>query len=83
MTPEEWHKIKSVLQTALELDPQSRADYLGSACAGQASIRSEVESLLRSHDEDSAFLEAPAAVDAADLEMVTTSTKHVGRRLGP
>jgi len=83
MTSEEWQKIKSVLQTALELDPPARAGYLNSACVGQASFRSEVESLLQSHDEDSAFLEAPAAFDAANLEVVRTSTKLVGRRVGP
>jgi serine/threonine protein kinase len=83
MTPEEWHRIKAVLQTALEIDPLARVNYLDSACTGQASLRSEVESLLQSHDEDSAFLEAPAAVDGANLEVITTSTKLVGRRLGP
>jgi serine/threonine protein kinase len=83
MTPEEWHKIKAVLETALELDLLARVNYLDSACAGQVSVRSEVESLLQSHDEDSAFLEAPAAVDAASLEVITTSTKLVGRRMGP
>jgi eukaryotic-like serine/threonine-protein kinase len=83
MTPEEWQKIKSVLATALELDPPARVNYLDSACTGQASLRSEIESLLQSHDEDSAFLEAPAGVDAANLEVLTTSTTFVGRRLGP
>ena len=31
MTPEEWHKVKEVLQTALELDPGARAGFLDSA----------------------------------------------------
>ena len=83
MTSEEWHKIKSVLQTALELDALARAPYLDSACAGQPFIRTEVESLLQSHDEDGSFLEGPVAVEAADLQGVATSTPLVGRRLGP
>jgi eukaryotic-like serine/threonine-protein kinase len=83
MTPEEWHKVKEVLQTALELDPQARETFLDSACVGQESMRSEVESLLQSHDEDIAFLDASAAVDAANLELITTPRKFVGRRLGP
>ncbi len=83
MTSEEWHRVKEVLQTALELDPRARLNYLNSACAGQSSVRTEVESLLQSHDEDSAFLEAPAVVDAANLELITASPKFVGRRLGP
>lgn len=83
MTPEEWRKIKTVLETALELDPQARLNYLDSECAGKAAVRAEVESLLQSHDEDSTFLEAPAAVDAANLELITASPRLVGRRFGP
>jgi hypothetical protein len=59
MTPEEWKKIKEVLQTALVLPPGARGDFLDSACAAQCSVRAEVESLLRSHEEDKAFLEDP------------------------
>ena len=81
MTPEEWHKVKGVLQTALELDPQARETFLDSACAGHESMRSEVESLLTSHEQDDAFLEQPAAVQAADL-MASTPGVWTGRRLG-
>jgi len=83
MTPEEWHKVKEVLQTALELDPRARADFLDSACADQGSIRREVESLLESHDQDEAFLEQPLAIDAADVVAGTASSNWTGRRLGP
>ena len=58
MTREEWHKVKSVLATALELDDTDRQVYLDSACAGQTSMRTEVESLLKCHEEDDAFLAA-------------------------
>ncbi len=81
MTPEEWHKVKEVLQTALELAPQARETFLDSSCAGQESLRSEVESLLTSHEQDDAFLEQPAAVEAADL-MASTPGVWTGRRLG-
>ena len=82
MTPEEWHKIKSVLGTALELNDADRRAYLDSACARDNLVRSEVESLLRSHQEDDAFLEQPAAVEAADL-MGSAQGVWIGRRLGP
>ncbi len=82
MTPEEWHKVKEVLQTAFELDDADRRVYLESACARDNLMRSEVESLLRSHLEDDAFLEQPAAVEAADL-MASTPGVWIGRRLGP
>ena len=82
MTPEEWHKVKEVLQTALELDPQARETFLDSSCAGQESMRSEVESLLKSHEQDDDFLEHLAAVEAADL-ITSTPGVWIGRRLGP
>jgi len=82
MTPEEWHKVKEVLQAALEVDPQARETFLDSACACQESMRSEVESLLMSHDQDDDFLEHLAAVEAADL-IASTPGVWIGRRLGP
>lgn len=83
MTPEEWRKIKEVLQSALELDSQARQTFLDSECAGQVSVRREVESLLQSDEQDQAFLEEPAVIDAADVVASTSSAAWVGRRLGP
>jgi serine/threonine protein kinase len=83
MTPEEWHKIKEVLETALELEQNAREHFLDSACVGEGSIRREVESLLESHDEDAQFLEHPAAIDATDLIAGTATPNWIGRRLGP
>jgi tetratricopeptide (TPR) repeat protein len=82
MTPEEWSKIKEVLQTALELDPRLRVQFLDSACAESDPIRGEVESLLQSYEQDEAFLELPAAIDAAELVANTASAAWIGRRLG-
>lgn len=78
MTPEEWRKVKEVLETALELEVAARRNYLRCACAGQPSVRIEVESLLQSHDGDGAFLEFPAAVDAANLELISSSPNLLG-----
>jgi eukaryotic-like serine/threonine-protein kinase len=83
MTPEEWHKIKTVLETALELEPAERGNFLDSACAGEGVMRSEVEALLQSHDEDEAFLSVPAAIDATGLVFSAGPRSYVGRRLGP
>ena len=83
MTPEEWHEVKAILQTALELDPRARANFLHSACAGRDSVRGEVESLLESHERDETLLEQPVAIDIADFVVSTTSAAWVGRHLGP
>jgi len=83
MTPQEWREVKAVLQTALELGWQERLNFLDSACAGRDSMRSEVESLLQSHECGETFLEQPVAIDAADFLVGISPTGEIGRRLGP
>ena len=50
MTPEQWQKVRLILESALELDPSRRPDFLNGACADIA-LRREVESLLASHEQ--------------------------------
>lgn len=35
MTPQEWSRIKEVLQVVLELEPSARERYLDEACASR------------------------------------------------
>src|SRR5262249_44550550 len=47
---------------ALELPSDAaRAEFLGRACAGDTSLRAQVESLLEASDRAGSFLERPAA----------------------
>ena len=46
MRPERWRRIDEVLQAALDRRPEDRPSFLDSACAGDADLRREVESLL-------------------------------------
>src|SRR5215472_17371991 len=46
MTPEEWNRVRDLLESALELDPSFRSGFLEEVCT-DASIRLEVESLIR------------------------------------
>ena len=64
MNPEEWQKVRSILESALELDPASRSAFVDRACAGDKNLRTEVLSLLSEHEQPDRFLDAPA------LEMV-------------
>jgi eukaryotic-like serine/threonine-protein kinase len=54
MTPERWQRVEQLLQSALKLEENYRADFLKQACAGDEVLRREVESLLahREHPED-------------------------------
>jgi len=64
MTPEEWQKVRPILESALELDPKSRSAFVDSACAGDESLRREILSLLTEQKEENPYFEKPA------LEMV-------------
>ncbi len=60
MNREDYRQVKEIFQTALETAPERRAAYLEKACAGNETLRREVERLLESFD--SQFLEKPAVV---------------------
>ena len=49
MNAQQWQEVKPILESALELNPASRKDFLDSMCR-DASLRWEIESLLRAHD---------------------------------
>src|SRR4029077_3400733 len=60
MTAERWEQIKGVLHQAMQRPPEQRAVFLDQACAGDSSLRREVESLLAADDQArSSFLQAP------------------------
>ena len=63
-------------------DPEQRAAYLERECAGNPALRSEVESLVRAHEEVGAFMERPAGVltTAANYPLVTA---RPGTMVGP
>jgi serine/threonine protein kinase len=61
MTPERWRSIRQTFDTALECTPELRSTFLNSACAGDAELRDEVESLLLNHFESERFLSEPPA----------------------
>ena len=59
MTPESWKRVKALFETALELAPGERPDFLSRECDDD-SIRREVEKLLANHEEAGDFLSTPA-----------------------
>ena len=66
MTPERWEKVRDVLGQVLELVPEQRPQFLNDACADDASLWSEVESLLSSDENArSSVLQSPPIPPAA------------------
>src|SRR5438128_2325365 len=84
MNPERWQQIESLLQSALEREPDQRATFLDQACAGDEELRKEVESLLAFEKKAEIFIEAPAMkVAARSLANDDQSKLAVGQLIGP
>src|SRR5437867_164306 len=82
MTPARWQQVKQIFQSAIERPPSERDGFISEACADDRELRSEVESLISSHDQAGDSIEAMAAEAAtemlADEQPGPTLGKHIG-----
>jgi eukaryotic-like serine/threonine-protein kinase len=84
MDAERWAAVERLYHAARERrDAGGRAAFLDQACAHDAALRAEVESLL-AHDpaETSAFMEVPAVAQLAG-DMAAATARFEGVRFGP
>jgi len=65
MNPERWREIERIYNAALELESGRRDAYLAEACAGDESLRNEIDALLRNGAVEGDFMQAPAIEFAA------------------
>ena len=65
MKPERWRRIEQLYHSALKVEESERAAFLEENCAGNESLRHEVESLLAGEKQAENFLESPALEIAA------------------
>jgi serine/threonine protein kinase len=75
----DWTRVKQLFGQAVELEAAARAEFLDAACASEAELRQEVESLIASHvaAEAAALFELPAASG------LVAEPSWEGRRIGP
>ena len=78
LTPERWQQIARIYELAVDRDSSRREAFLSEACAGDPSLRQEVESLL-SEDRAAVILDrsvwataAPLFPDGSDIGRGTT-----------
>jgi serine/threonine-protein kinase len=67
MKPDRLQQLDSVFQSAIDLPPEARPAFLDAACANDPELRSEIESLISSHEASGGFIEGSAADVAALL----------------
>ena len=88
MSPERLRQVDGVFQSAIDLPPERRREFLDQACANDSDLRSEVESLISSHEQSGDFIAGSAADVAAavlggdSLQGKQVSQYQVGTRLG-
>src|SRR6266849_5119404 len=82
MIPERWQRIEEIYHAALDLELSRRGAFLDSACAGDAQLRRELESLLVSSDANEDSLAKPARQVAAHMVGESEAGSLAGRRVG-
>jgi serine/threonine protein kinase/Tol biopolymer transport system component len=63
---ERWQQVERIFHAARELQGNARVGFLAKTCAGDESLRREVESLLAQDEDVGSFLESPAIEMAAE-----------------
>ena len=89
LSPEHWQKLDRIFDAALDRAPLDRRAFLDEACAGDPSLRKEVEDLLAQDAAAGDFIEAPAAAgigsllaDTATMPDAAPQASMTGQRLG-
>src|SRR5215472_14741247 len=88
MTPERWHIVEEIFQSAADLPAAERSGYLHEVCANEPDLRAEVEALLSQHDSGGNLLEESpySSADLNALESLADEVEEedplIGRRLG-
>src|SRR3984957_16680313 len=83
MTPERWQQIKVVLATAFDMPTAERSDYLDNSCAGDESLRENVEKLLANDKPTRDFLNPGSLAATAAMILPDEGNFWLGRRVGP
>src|SRR4051794_39655829 len=79
MTPDRFRELERLYHAARACPDDQRAGFLAEACASDAALQAEVESMLASERAVAGFMSTPAV----DSGMLGPAASFVGRRLGP
>lgn len=88
LAPERWRRLRPLLDQALDLDTQARAQFLSELSTAHDGLRADLERLIRRHEQTAGVDQPAAALAGAALEQTDpTPLPHVapfvGRRVGP
>src|SRR5688572_6206508 len=81
MKPERWQQIEQLYHATLEREPEQRAAFLDAACAGDRTVRHEVESLLAYDEQAQRFINTPPDEVAAEMLAAQQPQSLIGSSL--
>ena len=82
MPPETAARVFELVATALERTAEERSAFLDRACAGEADLRAEVDSLLSHEERVGNFIETPPVDLAAEAMALAGDRPREGKRIG-
>ncbi len=82
MEPERWQQIEQLYHAALERVPEERAAFLATSCAGDQTLRQEVESLLAYDERAAHFITSPPDEVATEMLAAEPLPSPLGKSLG-
>ncbi|HUE80506.1 MAG TPA: hypothetical protein VMM84_00240 [Pyrinomonadaceae bacterium] len=75
-------QLRKIFSVAIEYEPQRRKEYLDEVCAGNPHLKTEIESLLASHDDAEDFIDKPAVPQSVKAFSDLPVEQIEGRRIG-
>ncbi len=83
MPTERWRQVEEIFQLALERPMTERAGFLASACDGDRTLRTEVDSLIEAHQQPNDLLETMNFAVSPLHFHGWQNGSWVGRKVGP
>jgi len=81
MTPNTWQELKTIFQSALDLEPFERGAFIAKACDGNVELQTRLEKMFASHEVED-FLASPAVIESGLVSPHRLDKSWVGQRLG-
>jgi serine/threonine-protein kinase len=82
LNAERWRQVDQIFNEALKQKPNERDTFLDRECAGDVSLRMEIDTLIRAHDAAGSFMETNAAPSAGGLAGQTIGPYQIRMQIG-
>ena len=82
MSPEQWQKVKSVLELVIEIPTESRVEFLDKMCGDDDTLRKDVEILLGYENTKADLLEKSPFTDLLPTDPAKNGAKLIGTQIG-